>query len=126
ALKSLTDGIATANSLAFAMIPVAMGCSEFCSNADAMRMISFSSRLGCNDFIRATSNFPIVRVPVLSKMMVVIFLEFSKAVLFFMSKPFLADSDVEMATTKGTAKPKACGQQMTITVTILSNAKTMD
>src|SRR5690625_7704916 len=56
--------------------------------------------------------------------MVVINRAFSKAVLLRMSKPFCAEMDVEMATTKGTAKPKACGQEITITVTILSNANT--
>ena len=33
-----------------------------------------------------------------------------------MSNPWLADNDVETATTSGTARPSACGQVMTITV----------
>jgi hypothetical protein len=35
------------------------------------------------------------------------FLVVSKAVRFLMSKPFVAESVVEMATTKGIATPKA-------------------
>jgi len=62
-------------------------------------------------------------VPVLSNTIVVIFLAFSNDVLFFMSSPFLAANDVDLATTNGTANPKACGQQITITVTILAMAK---
>ena len=61
-------------------------------------------------------------VPVLSNTIVVIFLAFSKAVLFLISNPLFAASAVDLATTNGTAKPNACGQQITITVTILSIA----
>jgi len=57
-------------------------------------MISFSSIAVCKDFIRATSNFPKVSVPVLSKIMVVIFLAFSNAVRFFMINSFFAESEV--------------------------------
>ena len=32
--------------------------------------------------------------------------------------------EVEIATTNGTASPNACGQEITITVTIRSSAKT--
>src|SRR5205814_9509170 len=73
--------------------------------------------------MRDTSNFPTVNVPVLSNTNVVIFLEFSNAVLFLISNPFFADCAVDLATANGTASPKACGQQITITVTILSTAK---
>ena len=38
---------------------------------------------------------------------VVIFLAFSKAVLFLISSPCFADKAVDFATTNGTAKPKA-------------------
>ena len=37
--------------------------------------------------------------------------------------PLRAASDVETATTSGTARPSACGQAMTMTVTIRSSAK---
>jgi hypothetical protein len=53
-----------------------------------------------------------------------IFLEFSKAVRFLISKPFLAETDIDIATTKGTANPRACGQVKTITPAMRSNAKT--
>jgi hypothetical protein len=64
-----------------------------------------------------------VSVPVLSNTTVVIFLAFSKAVLFLISRPFLADKAVDLATTSGTASPSAWGQQITIAVTILSIEK---
>ena len=38
-------------------------------------------------------------------------------------KPLCAPIEVERAVTKGIAKPKACGQAMTNTVTRRSNAK---
>src|ERR1017187_6493920 len=103
-------------------MPVAMGCSDFCSNEDAKRMISFSAKSLLSDTIFDTANFPIVSVPVLSKTTVVIFLEFSNAILLLINNPCLADNAVDLATTNGTANPKACGQQITITVTILSIA----
>ena len=53
-----------------------------------------------------------------------IFLDSSNAVLFRISKPFCAETAVEIATTSGMASPKACGQAITITVTILSKAYT--
>ncbi len=88
-------------------MPVAIGCSDFCSNADARRRISFSVNSFCRETIFDTSNFPTVNVPVLSKTIVVIFLAFSKAVRFFISNPCFADKAVDFATTKGTANPKA-------------------
>jgi hypothetical protein len=56
-------------------------------------------------------------------MIVVSFLAFSNAVLFLMSNPCIAAAVVDMATTKGIATPRACGHDVTITVTILSKAK---
>src|SRR6185437_2834793 len=70
--------------------------------------------------MRDTANFPTVSVPVLSNTRVVIFLASSKADLFFISSPFFADKAVDLATTSGTANPRACGQQITMTVTIRS------
>ena len=125
ALKFSADGIVIFNSLAFCIMPVAIGCSDFCSKADAKRIISFSLNSFCTETTFDTSNLPIVSVPVLSKTMVVMRRAFSKAVLFLMSNPLCAESAVDLATTKGTAKPKACGQQITITVTMrsMANAK---
>ena len=54
-------------------------------------------------------------------MMVVIRRAFSNAVRFLMSKPFCAAMDVEIATTSGTARPSACGQAITNTVTTRFN-----
>ncbi|MBA7591054.1 hypothetical protein ES708_33203 [subsurface metagenome] len=71
---------------------------------------------------RLTPKLPSVSVPVLSNTTVVIFLEFSNAVLFLIKRPFFADNEVETAVTKGMAKPKAWGQVITITVAILSMA----
>ena len=44
-----------------------------------------------------------------------------------MSRPFFAASAVETATTSGTARPRACGQAMTMTVTVrsMANAKSL-
>ena len=42
---------------------------------------------------------------------------------FLISKPCVADAVVDIATTKGMATPKAWGQDVTITVTMRSNAK---
>src|SRR5699024_542538 len=47
----------------------------------------------------------------------------SKAVRSRISRPFVADRVVDIATTKGIATPKAWGQAVTITATVLSNAK---
>src|SRR5690349_3805587 len=55
-------------------------------------------------------------------MIVVRFLAFSNAVLLRISKPLTAALAVEIATTSGIATPKACGQEVTITVTSLSSA----
>ena len=84
-----------------------MGCSDCCSNAEAIRIISSSVSSFFRETIFETSNFPTVRVPVLSNTIVVIFLEFSNADLFLISNPFLADNAVDFATTKGTANPNA-------------------
>src|SRR5690625_1492431 len=73
--------------------------------------------------MRVTSCEPLVSVPVLSNTMVVIFRDASKAVLFRINRPFLAETLVDIAATNGTANPSACGQEITITVTIRSIAK---
>ena len=132
ALKFSVAGMVIFKSFTFCKIPVAMGCSDFCSKADARRSSSFSVDLTPSPSPKArgttfdTSNLPTVNVPVLSKTIVVIFLAFSKAVRFFISNPFFADKAVDFATIRGTANPNACGQQITITVTILSIAKAND
>ena len=49
-------------------------------------------------------------------------LDFSSATLFRISRPLLAPSDVERATTSGMASPSAWGQAMISTVTSRSSA----
>src|SRR5699024_4090271 len=67
-------------------------------------------------------NSPSVRVPVLSKTTASNFLAPSKLERFRISNPCLAEREVETAKTSGAAKPSACGQVITITVTIRSKA----
>ena len=74
---------------------------------DAKRNNSFSSKFESNTFTSCNSCEPFVSVPVLSKIIVVINRAFSKAVRLRISNPFWAEIEVDMATTKGTAKPKA-------------------
>src|SRR5690625_1263913 len=64
-----------------------------------------------------------VRVPVLSNTIVDILRDGSKTVLLRINSPFLAETLVDMEATSGTAKPNACGQEITITVTIRYIAK---
>ena len=71
----------------------------------------------------ATPKAPWVRVPVLSKTMVSISRARSKAARSRISSPLRAVRLVLTATTSGTARPRAWGQQMTITVTMRSSAK---
>ena len=101
-----------------------MGCSELSSRALASR--NTSSELYClsTDSIRVTPKSPLVNVPVLSKSKTEILRDSSKAVRFRINKPFCADTAVDIATTNGIANPNACGQAITITVTILSKAYT--
>ena len=70
-----------------------------------------------------TPNWPLVSVPVLSKTTVSRWRAFSNWILLRISRPLRADTAVIIATTSGTASPRACGQVMTITVTIRSRAK---
>ncbi len=58
--------------------------------------------------------------------MVEIFLDASKAVLFLISNPLFAESEVDIAATRGIANPRACGHVITITVAILSIEKLND
>ncbi len=104
-------------------IPCAMGCSDSDSSEAAYFNISFSSYSLLKDIVSVTPNSPLVNVPVLSKIIAWIFLACSNAFLFLMSKPFFAESAVETAITRGTASPRACGQAITITVTVLDKAK---
>lgn len=70
-----------------------------------------------------TPKFPSVRVPVLSKTIASMFRTFSNPVLSLISTPLFAVIEVDKATTRGIARPKAWGQAITNTVTALSKAK---
>ena len=103
-------------------MPRAIGCSEARSSAAATPSTSRSGR-SSRTTTSVTPKRPSVRVPVLSKTTACRSLARSKAARSRMSSPLRADSDVETATTKGTASPSACGQAITITVTVRSSAK---
>ncbi len=103
-------------------IPAAMECSEFASRDAAILRTSVSFR-PASGMISVTPNRPSVRVPVLSKTTAWMSLALSKADLSRINRPDFAASEVETATTRGTASPRAWGQDMTITVTALSMAK---
>ena len=89
-------------------------CSEFFST-DAVNRKSSSSEP--NETISLTPNCPMVSVPVLSKTMVFMSFIISKAFLSLMRIPLFAVIDVDKATTRGIASPRAWGQAITRTVT---------
>ena len=124
ALNFSALGMATLCSFTLLIIPTAIGCSDVCSKALANLNISSFENSVLTDTNLVTPKTPVVNVPVLSNRSAVIFLDSSKAVLLRINKPFCADTAVEMATTRGIAKPNAWGQAITITVTIRSNANT--
>ena len=124
ALNSSISGRDSASTFALFTIPTAIGCSEFCSKAAASLRISMSEIVSVKDPMRLTPKLPSVSVPVLSNKIAVILREFSNAVRFRIRRPFWADIEVEMETTNGIARPSACGQDITITVTIRSRANT--
>ena len=65
-----------------------------------------------------TLNSPVVNVPVLSNTITSALVVNSKASLFLTSNPRLAPKLVLRDTTKGIARPKACGQAITNVVTV--------
>ena len=121
ALKSSAFPSSSSLSLASFTIPVAIGCSEFCSRLAAI-FRSSSSSCPSEGTISVTPNSPFVRVPVLSNTTASRFLAPSKLALFLIRSPCFAESVVETATTSGDARPSAWGQVITITVTIRSRA----
>ncbi len=70
----------------------------------------FSFHDELNEITSVTPNFPIVMVPVLSKSIAEMFLAFLKADLFLIRSPFCAEMEVDIATTRGIARPRAWGQ----------------
>ncbi len=100
-----------------------MGCSERVSTAPASCRISSRPVSGEKTSTSLTPNSPVVRVPVLSKSTARILRAPSNGVLLRIKNPFFAARVVETATTRGTARPRACGQVITITVTVRSMEK---
>ena len=78
------------------------------------------SLMPAREVISTTRNSPRVSVPVLSKNTALRLRASSRPRRSRTSKPFLAPSVVEMATTSGMASPSACGHAITRTVTTRS------
>src|ERR1035437_5342898 len=123
-LLKFSTGAFFSEELAMAL---AMGCSELASTEAAYLRSVSSSMSWESTSVSVTPKRPSVSVPVLSKMTACSFLAPSNETRLRMSRPFFAASAVETATTSGTARPKACGQAMTITVTVrsMANAKSL-
>ena len=79
-----------------------------------------------NGMTSSTPKRPSVSVPVLSKIDRVDQRAFSNAIRLRTSSPLAAPQAVETATTSGIARPSACGQAMTMTVTARSIAYDSD
>ena len=72
-----------------------------------------------------SSGSPLVRVPVLSNSTTSTVRIRSSAIRFLISTPARAARSVEIAMTSGMARPRACGQAITSTVTVRSTASGM-
>src|SRR5699024_1179008 len=94
---------------------------DCCYKLAAKLSILFSSYTSF-ETILVTPKSPSVSVPVLSKTTAFKPLAPSKLARLRISKPCLAEIEVETATTSGAAKPSACGQVITMTVTSRSRA----
>ena len=68
------------------------------------------------------AGWPLVKVPVLSKSTTSMVRIRSNAMRFLISTPARAACSVEMAITSGMARPRACGQAITRTVTVRMTA----
>ncbi len=122
ALKLSAGRTCTPSSTARRPMATAIGCSDDASTAAAMPSTS-ASVLPPYARTSVAPNLPSVSVPVLSNMTERILLASSKACRSLTRKPELAAKDVETATTSGIARPRAWGQEMTMTVTARSTAK---
>ena len=112
--------------LPFAKVTIAfaIGCSDSSSTeaAKASTSLTFAPSV----MISTTPCSPLVSVPVLSNNTTSIFLADSSAIRSRTSRPFFAARVVEIAVTRGTARPSACGQAITRTVTTLSRINEAD
>jgi hypothetical protein len=99
----------------------AIGCSESPSTEPASESSS-SRETSAHVAVSAIPKRPSVSVPVLSKTTASMSRAFSNAIRLRTSSPLPAASAVDTATTSGIARPSACGQAMTITVTARSIA----
>ena len=122
AVKAPGTGYDTARSVAARTMPAAMGCSERLSSAAATRNTSRSLRPS-SATTSVTPKWPSVSVPVLSNTIASSWRARSNAARSRIKSPLRADNAVDTATTNGTARPRACGQVITMTVTMRSSAK---
>ena len=99
----------------------ARGCSDCCSSACATARTKASS-VPLNKEIRLTVGFPRVSVPVLSKMMSVVWASVSRVCLPLIKMPSRASAPVEAAKAVGVASDKAHGQVMTSRATVIQSA----
>ena len=111
--------MARPRSSALLTMPRAMVCSESRSTA-AARASASSGVTPSRVVISTTRNSPRVSVPVLSKNTAVTLRASSSPRRSRTSRPWRAPSVVEIATTSGMARPSACGQAITSTVTTRS------
>jgi len=93
------------------------------ANRAAANCSTVVSSASPKDRIRLTPKRPSVRVPVLSNTTASSSLARSNAARLRISRPLSAPILVLTATTSGTARPSACGQVITITVTMRSREK---
>src|SRR5699024_146137 len=94
---------------------------ECCSKVAAQINTSSSSYPSFGT-LSVLTNSPSVSVPVLSFTTSSKSFAHSKFIQTRINIHCFADNDVETATTNGAANPSACGQVITITVTMRSNA----
>jgi hypothetical protein len=124
ARKPSAAGISISRSSALFTMPRAMGCSDSASTPAAMRSAS-SLEVPSATARSTTRNSPRVSVPVLSKITASRLRASSSPRRSRTRSPAWAPLLVEMATTSGTASPKACGQAMTSTVTTRTMEKSI-
>ena len=110
-------GAVTVSSDARRRIACASGCADPCSTAAAASNTA-SSVMPAAITISTTSGLPMVRVPVLSKMMTLSLVASSRAEAFLNRMPFMAPRPVPTITAMGVASPNASGQAMTKTVIV--------